>query len=53
MLEDMLEAIKWLAVAGLKLSLHKSQLVQAVVQVLGHKGAWAAFGFPTLPSSLP
>ena len=35
-LEDKLEAIKWLATAGFMLSLCKSQLVQALVQVLGH-----------------
>ena len=28
-LEDMLEAIKWLATAGFMLNLHKSQLFQA------------------------
>ena len=35
-LEDMLEAIKQLAMAGFMLNLYKSQLVQAVAQVFGH-----------------
>ena len=35
-LEDTLEAVKWLTAAGFMLNLHKSQLVQATVQVLGH-----------------
>ena len=30
-LEDTLEAVKWLATASFMLNLHKSQLVQAVV----------------------
>ena len=42
-LEDMLEAVKQLAAAGFMLNLHKSQLVQAVVQVLGH--LWTSGGF--------
>ena len=36
MLEDMLEAIKWLAVASFMLNLCKNQLVQAALQVLRH-----------------
>ena len=36
MLEDMLEAIKWLTTASSMLDLHKSQLFQAVPQVLGN-----------------
>ena len=39
----MLEAVKWLAMAGFMLNLHKSQLVQAVVQVLWH--LWTSGGF--------
>ena len=39
----MLEAVKWLAMAGFMLNLHKSQLVQAVAQVLGH--LWTLGGF--------
>ena len=42
-LEDMLEAIKWLAAASFMLNLHKSQLVQAVAQVLEH--LWTSDGF--------
>ena len=42
-LEDTLEAIKWLAAAGFMLNLHKSQLVQAAAQVLGH--LWTLGGF--------
>ena len=33
-LEDTLEAIKWLVAAGFMLNLHKGQLVQAASQVL-------------------
>ena len=53
-LEDTLEAVKQLAAAGFMLNLHKSQLVQAVVQVL-----WASLDLRWLlganmsPSSLP
>ena len=43
MLEDTLEAVKWLAMAGFMLYLYKSQLVQAVVQVLKH--LWTLGGF--------
>ena len=39
----MLEAVKWLTVVGFMLNLHKSQLVQAAVQVLGH--LWTSSGF--------
>ena len=49
-LEDTLEAVKWLAVAGFMLNLNKTQLVQAVAQVLGHLWTLAAFGHPTSPS---
>ena len=42
-LEDTLEAVKRLATAGFMLNLHKSQLVQAAVQVLGH--LWTLGGF--------
>ena len=42
-LEDMLEAVKRLAATGFMLNLCKSQLVQAVVQVLGH--LWTSGGF--------
>ena len=42
-LEDMLEAVKRLAAAGFMLNLRKSQLVQAVAQVLGH--LWTSGGF--------
>ena len=42
-LEDMLEAVKWLAAAGFMFNLHKSQLVQATAQVLGH--LWTLGGF--------
>ena len=43
MLEDMLETVKRLAVAGFMLNLHNSQLVQAAAQVLGH--LWTSGGF--------
>ena len=42
-LEDMLEAVKWLDMAGFMLNLHKNQLVQAAAQVLGH--LWTSGGF--------
>ena len=42
-LQNMLEAIRWLAVASFMLNLGKSQLVQAMVQVLGH--LWTLGGF--------
>ena len=42
-LEDMHEAVKQLAAASFMLNLHKSQLVQAVAQVLGH--FWTSGGF--------
>ena len=42
-LEDTLEAVKQLATAGFMLNLHKSQLVQATAQVLGH--LWTLGGF--------
>ena len=43
MLEGTLEAIKCLATASFMLKLHKSQLVQAATQVLGH--LWTLGGF--------
>ena len=53
-LEDTLEAVKWLTMAGFMLNLHKSQLVQAVVhRFSGIFGPWAAFGHPMSPSSPP
>ena len=42
-LEDTLEAVKQLAATGFMLNLHKSQLVQAAAQVLGH--LWTSGGF--------
>ena len=42
-LEDTLEAVKRLATAGFMLNLCKSQLVQAMAQVLGH--LWTSGGF--------
>ena len=42
-LEDTLEAVKRLAATGFMLNLHKSQLVQAAAQVLGH--LWTSGGF--------
>ena len=51
-LEDMLEAIKQLT-AGFMLNLHKSQLVQAVVQVLGHLWTLVGFGLSLVSPSLP
>ena len=39
----MLEAVKWLAAASFMLNLHRSQLVQATAQVLGH--LWTLGGF--------
>ena len=42
-LEDMLEAVKQLTTTGFMLNLHKSQLVQATAQVLGH--LWTLGGF--------
>ena len=42
-LEDMVEVVKQVAAAGFMLNLCKSQLVQAVVQVLGH--LWTSGGF--------
>ena len=43
MLEDILEAIKWLTAAGFILYLHKIQMVQAAAQVLRH--LWTLCGF--------
>ena len=43
LLEDMLEAVKQLTMASFMLNLHKSQLVQATVQVLRH--FWTLGGF--------
>ena len=42
-LKDMLEAVKRLATTSFMLNLHKSQLVQAAAQVLGH--LWTSGGF--------
>ena len=42
-LEDMLEAVKQLAATGFIPNLHKSQLIQAAAQVLGH--LWTSGGF--------
>ena len=42
-LEGTLEPVKRLAAAGFMLNLHKSQLVQATAQVLGH--LWTSGGF--------
>ena len=42
-LEDTLEAVKQLTTTSFMLNLHKSQLVQAAVQVLGH--LWSLGGF--------
>ena len=42
-LEDTLEAVKQLAAASFMLNLHKSQLIQASAQVLGH--LWTLGGF--------
>ena len=42
-LEDTLEAVKQLAATGFMLNLHKSKLVQATAQVLGH--LWTSSGF--------
>ena len=47
-LEDMLEAVKRLATAGFMLNLHKSQLVQATVQVLGHLWTSGSFWAPNV-----
>ena len=53
MLEDMLEAVKWLAVASFMLNLHKSQLVQATVQVLGHLWTSGSFWVPNTTKLMP
>ena len=47
-LEDTLEAIKQLAVASFMLNLHKSQLVQAAAQVLGHLWTSGSFWVPNV-----
>ena len=48
MLEDMLEAVKRLATAGFMLNLCKSQLVQAMAQVLGHLWTSGSFWVPNV-----
>ena len=47
-LEDTLEAVKWLTVAGFMLNLHKSQLVWAVVQVFRHLWTLGSFWAPNV-----
>ena len=47
-LEDTLEAVKRLAAAGFMLNLHKSQLAQAAVQVLGHLWTSGSFWAPNV-----
>ena len=47
-LEDMLEAVKRLATASFMINLRKSQLVQAVVQVLGHLWTSGIFWAPNI-----
>ena len=47
-LEDMLEAVKRLATTGFMLNLHKSQLVQAAAQVLGHLCTSGGFWAPNI-----
>ena len=47
-LKDTLEAIKWLAVVGFMLNLHKSQLIQAVSQVLWHLCTLGSFWAPNI-----
>ena len=47
-LEDMLEAVKRLTMAGFMLNLHKSQLVQAAVQVLWHLWTLGSFWVPNI-----
>ena len=47
-LEDMLEAVKQLTVAGFIFNLHKSQLVQAAAQVLGHLWTSGSFWAPNI-----
>ena len=44
----MLEAVKWLTTASFMLSLHKSQLVQAGPQVLGHLWTLGRFWAPNI-----
>ena len=48
MLEDTIEAVKWLARAGFMLNLHKSQLVQATAQVLRHLCTSGSFWVPNI-----
>ena len=47
-LEDTLEAVKQLAAAGFMLNMHKSQLVQARVQVFGHLWMLGSFWVPNI-----
>ena len=44
----MLEAVKWLVTAGFMLNLHKSQLVQAMSQVLRHLWTLGSFWAPNI-----
>ena len=46
MLEDTLEAVKWLTAASFILNLHRSQLVQATVLVLRHLWTLGSFWAP-------
>ena len=47
-LEEMLEVVKRLATAGFMLNLHRSQLVQAAAQVLGHLWTLGGFWVPNI-----
>ena len=47
-LEDTLEVVKRLATTGFMLNLHKSQLVQAAAQVLGHLWTLGSFWAPNI-----
>ena len=47
-LEDTLEAIKWLTAARFMLNLYKSQLVQDATQVLGHLWTLGIFWAPNV-----
>ena len=47
-LEHTLEAVKQLAATGFMLNLHKSQLVQAAAQVLGHLWTSGSFWVPNI-----
>ena len=47
-LEDTLKAIKWFPAASFMLNLHRSQLVQAAVQVLVHLWTLGSFWIPNI-----